>query len=176
MRLKTAVRAASVACAWGVLCLFQRVTDAGTASRGQMLALLWCYLGLLALSVLGTLLAAFGRDDWDTRLFSSCLTKLLLIPFFLANFAVGGLGSVVMFLTPQVMPAVLLAALTAWMLMLSTSVDIIRALPGLRRAGVVRGGAVHVLCQLFWVADVADAGIIYCRWYRSKPRDRSHRA
>ena len=120
-----------------------------------------CWLLTAPLSLAYALLALPYGASWETRLKRSMVMKLLLIPFFVANFILGVAGAAIFFVGGLLFTVI--AAVIAFFTLLATSVDVIRALTLMRRAGRMTTGrmACHILLQLIFCADVIDAWVLW---------------
>lgn len=128
------------------------------------------YLAVLLLSVLVILTGIKFRGDWRRHLSTAFRTKLLLIPFFLLDMVLG----VALFVTGMFLVTPLLfiplLILSAWLVMLSTSLDVLQSLWAMCREGSIttKSFVLHVVCQLIFVLDVVDAWIL-CRKAKKVP-------
>lgn len=120
-----------------------------------------CFMLLLPLGLLTALLALPGGSGWEVRLRRGMVMKLLLIPFFAVNFLYGFAGLAVFFLGGLLLT--IIAAFAAWITMLATSADVIRALLLMRKEGRISADrmVIHIVLQLVYCADVVDAVVLW---------------
>lgn len=122
------------------------------------------YLAVLLLSVLVILTGIKFQGDWRSHLPAAFRTKLLLIPFFLLDmvFGVALLVTGMFLVTPLLFIPQLV--LSAWLVMFSTSLDVLQSLGAMRREGIIptKGFVLHAACQFIFVLDVVDTWIL-CR-------------
>lgn len=124
---------------------------------------------MIPLGLLHALLALPGEVPWERRLMRAMVMKLLLIPFFAANFWLGLAGAVVFFLGGMILTV--LALFTAWVTLIATSADTIKALTAMRREGRLTTGQMvkHIVLQLIFCADVIDAIALWLHRDRDVP-------
>ena len=146
-------------CAWSAVILPRALGEDAFQAPWSSGLILGCWLAVVPLGLLTGLAELLGRGEpWREGLRGALLGKLLLIPFFEANFMLGtGAAMVGLFLGFPLLVALYTAA-AAWAALFATSARVIRALGGLRRAGRITGGGrvLHTLLQLIFIADLID--------------------
>ena len=120
-----------------------------------------CWLLTVPLSLLHALLALPGGATWEERLRRSMVMKLLLIPFFVANFILGIIGVAIFFIGGLLLT--LGTVFVAFFVLLATSVDVIRALILMRLDGRITTWRMiwHGILQLICCVDVIDACVLW---------------
>ena len=160
--IRGAVGAALLVCGW-MLAVYVFGAYGGPSwiaeALVRYLALGW--LLMIPLGLFHALLALPGKTAWERRLKRAMVLKLLLIPFFAANFCLGFVGTIAFIFGGLILT--FLALIIAWLALIATSADIIMALTAMRREGRLTTGemAKHIILQLIYCADVIDAIVLW---------------
>ena len=168
--IRNTVGAALLACAW-VLAIYVFGAYGGPSwiaeTFGRYLIPGW--LLMIPLGLLHALLALPGGAPWERRLKRAMVMKLLLIPFFAANFCMGFVGAIAFIFGGLMLTFP--ALITAWFALIATSADIIIALTTMRREGRLTTGemAKHIIFQLIYCIDVVDAVVLWLNRDRYVP-------
>lgn len=160
--IRNIVGVALLACAWlDSLYLIGAYGGPAWLMEATAGGIVHCYLLMVPLGLLYGLLALPGGAPWEKRLLRAMVMKLLLIPFFLFNLMAGLAGAVTFFLGGLLLTFI--AIFIAWMTLLATAIDEIRALAMMRREGLISTGKMvkHIIFQLIYCADVIDAVVLW---------------
>ena len=160
--IRSTAGTALLACGWMlVIYVFGAYSGPSWIVEAFVRYLMPGWLLMIPLGLLRALVVLPGGEPWERRLKRAMIMKLLLIPFFVANFWMGLAGAVVFVFGGMILTV--LALLTAWFTLVATSADTIKALTAMRREGRLTTGqmAKHIVFQLIYCVDVIDAVVLW---------------
>ena len=162
--VRNVIGAALLACGWMLaVYVFGAYSGPSWFAEAFVRYLTPGWLLMIPLGLFHALLALPGKASWEGRLRRAMVVKLLLIPFFAANFCLGFVGTIAFVFGGLILT--FLALITAWFALIATSADIIIALTAMRREGRLTTGAMaaHIIFQLIYCADVIDAVVLWLK-------------